>query len=154
VSATLPAWMHPLAWTMVLLGIASAAIAAFEISRRAPQSMTVMGYVWPINALWAGVIGLWVYWKLGRMGPGSALPAMKMPGMNMKATGKPARPFWQSVVTGTLHCGAGCSLADLVGPFVFHALPFAVAGSMVFGEWTLDYILALGAGVTFQYAAL
>ena len=29
-----------------------------------------------------------------------------------------------------------------------------LAGSMVFGEWTLDYILALAAGVTFQYAAL
>jgi len=31
------------------------------------------------------------------------------------------RPFWQSVVAGTLHCGAGCSLADLVGPILFRA---------------------------------
>jgi uncharacterized protein DUF4396 len=37
---------------------------------------------------------------------------------------------------------------------VFRAAPFAVAGSLVFGEWTLDYILALLIGVTFQYAAI
>ena len=59
---------------------------------------------------------------------------------------EPTRPFRQSVVTGTLHCGAGCTLADLVGPFVFRAISFAVAGSMVFGEWTLDYILAMASG--------
>ena len=64
------------------------------------------------------------------------------------------RPFWQRVVAGTLHCGAGCSLADLVGPILFRAAPFALAGSLVFGEWTLDYLLALLVGVTFQYAAI
>jgi len=118
--------------------------------------MKVMQYVWPINALWAGFFGLSVYWKLGRMGPRSAstVSAAKPPGKNMKMMGEPVRPLWQSVTTGTLHCGAGCSMADLVGPFIFRALPFMVAGSMVFGEWTLDYLLALATGVTFQYAAL
>jgi len=153
--------MHPLSWVMVILGIVSAVFVAFDITWRQPQPMTVMRYVWPINTLWAGVFGLWVYWKLGRMGPRSAAArnAMSstttdMSGMNVKMVDEPARPFGQRVVTGTLHCGAGCTLADLVGPFVFLALPFAVAGSMVFGEWTLDYILALVFGVTFQYAAL
>jgi hypothetical protein len=140
---------------MVTLGVVCAALVAVDIARRAPQPMTVMRYVWPINTLWAGVFGLLVYWKLGRMGPRSASgAAMKMSGTAMKMMDEPKRPFWQSVVTGTLHCGAGCSLADMVGPFVFAAAPFMVAGSMVFGEWTLDYILALAAGVTFQYAAL
>ena len=158
-TATLRAWMHPLAWVMVLHGILSAAFIAFDIARRQPQRMTVMRYVWPINTLWAGIFGVWVYWKLGRMGPRatSASPGMSSTAMNkssMSMDEPAARPFWQNVVIGTLHCGAGCSLADLVGPFVFHALPVMVAGSMVFGEWTLDYILALAFGVTFQYAAL
>lgn len=72
----------------------------------------------------------------------------------MSSTDAPRHPFWQSIVSGTLHCGAGCSLADMIGRFLFRALPFAVAGSLVFGEWTLDYLLALLVGVTFQYAAL
>jgi len=74
--------------------------------------------------------------------------------MNMSSTDAPRHPFWQSIVSGTLHCGAGCSLADMIGRFLFRALPFAVARSLVFGEWTLDYLLALLVGVTFQYAAL
>jgi hypothetical protein len=42
----------------------------------------------------------------------------------------------------------------LVGPFLFRLLPFVVLGSLVFGEWSLDYVLALLVGVAFQYAAL
>ena len=152
----LPPWLHLLSWVFVPLGIISAGFVTLDIARRAPQPMKVMQYVWPINALWAGIFGLPIYWKLGRMGPRLARTrsTTNMPDMDMKTMEDTARPFWQSVTIGTLHCGAGCSLADLVGPFIFRALPFMAAGSMVFGEWTLDYILALAAGVTFQYAAL
>ncbi len=152
---------HFLSWLMVLLGIGSCIFVAVDISRRQPQPMAIMRAVWPINALWAGVFGIWAYWKIGRMGPlphSSAPspqgPSMKMSGTDMNPTNKPQRPFWQSIVAGTLHCGAGCSLADLIGPMVFRAAPFAVAASLVFGEWTLDYLIALLIGVTFQYAAL
>ena len=73
-----------------------------------------------------------------------------MPGMN----GKHAQPFWQSVVTGTLHCGAGCTLADLVGPWLFRLAPFTLWGHAMYGEWALEYVLALLFGVGFQYAGL
>ena len=33
-------------------------------------------------------------------------------------------------------------------------MPFAVAGSMVFCEWALDYGIALVIGVAFPYAAI
>jgi Domain of unknown function (DUF4396) len=149
-------WFHLLAWLMVLLGISSCIFVAQDISRRQPQPMSIMRAVWPINALWAGVFGIWTYWRIGRTGPllpqnpaaGSFLGPVAMDAMNKQ------RPFWQSIVAGTLHCGAGCSLADLVGPILFRAAPFLVAGSLVFGEWTLDYLIALVIGVTFQYAAL
>ncbi|NDV13432.1 DUF4396 domain-containing protein [Crenobacter sp. HX-7-9] len=68
--------------------------------------------------------------------------------------GMPKRPFWQSIVAGTLHCGAGCTLADLVTPWLFAAAPFLVLASPVFGEWTLAYLLALVIGVGFQYGGL
>ncbi len=68
--------------------------------------------------------------------------------------GMPRRPFWQSIVAGTLHCGAGCTLADLATPWLFAAAPFLVLGSPVFGEWTLAYLLALVIGVGFQYGGL
>ncbi len=65
-----------------------------------------------------------------------------------------SHPFWQKVVTGTLHCGAGCVLADLVGPFLFRAVPFTLFGSRVYGEWTLDFVLALIVGVVSICGAL
>jgi hypothetical protein len=130
-------------WIAVPLGILSAIFVACDIPRRHPQPMFVMNLVWPINALWAGPLGVWMYWQLGRTGARGV--ASSMAG---------TRPFWQKVVAGTLHCGAGCTLADLIGPFLFRAFAFAVLGSMVFGEWTLDFILALLVGVSFQYMAL
>jgi hypothetical protein len=137
----------------VSLGILSSAFLAWDIRRRAPQPMAVMRYVWPINALWGGVVMIWAYWTIGRMP--SRAPSVAARGAGAAQASKhESHSYWQKVVAGTLHCGAGCSLADLIGPFVFMLVPFAVLGNKVFGEWTLDYILALLIGVAFQYAAL
>ncbi|WP_194191614.1 DUF4396 domain-containing protein [Clostridium chrysemydis] len=81
--------------------------------------------------------------------------------MDMKGSGNEDKPskkkyssFWQGVVADTLHCGAGCSLADLIGPWIFLVVPFTIFNNLTFGEWVLDYCLALLTGVTFQYAAI
>ncbi len=139
---------------MVVLGLASCGFVAWDLSRRQPQKMTVMVYVWPINALWGGLFGIWAYWKIGRMPARGEQQGSSKAGEDSGDSGKPQRAFWQKIVAAAFHCGAGCSLADLVGPFLFLQLPFVVFGSKVFGEWTLDYLLALLIGVAFQYAAL
>lgn len=74
-----------------------------------------------------------------------------MPGMRMETSGQPR---WQSVVLSTLHCGAGCTLADLIGEWFLYFVPIAIGGSLLAGSWVLDYILALIFGVGFQYAAI
>lgn len=77
------------------------------------------------------------------------LPGMAMPGMrNMAEAEMPGRPKWESAVLSTLHCGAGCTLADLVGEWFMYFVPIAVGGSLLAGAWIADYILALvfGAG--------
>lgn len=132
--------------------------------RRPAPMMRIMLWVWPINALWAGPLGVWVYRSIGvghsahtmtNMDMNSmhhAMPDMKMPGMKMSGTQH--QPNWKSVTAGTLHCGAGCTLADLAGPWLFRLAPFALFGNEVYGEWTLDYGLALMTGVIFQHAGL
>lgn len=62
--------------------------------------------------------------------------------------------YWQGIVVDTLHCGAGCSLADLIGPWIFLLIPFTLFNHLIFGEWVLDFIIALLIGATFQYAAI
>lgn len=83
---------------------------------------------------------------------------MQMEGMTMDGAHAmqmgPRRPRWQSVVLSTLHCGAGCTLADIVGEWFLYFVPVAIGGSLIAGSWVLDYILALVFGIGFQYAAI
>lgn len=85
---------------------------------------------------------------------GMDMHGMRMPGMQMGEIAMPERPRWQSVVLSTLHCGAGCTLADLVGEWFLYFVPVAIGGSLIAGSWVIDYILALGFGIGFQYAAI
>lgn len=64
------------------------------------------------------------------------------------------RPYWQSVALSALHCGAGCTLADIIGEWFTNYVPVTVAGSQLFGNWVLDFILALMIGVYFQFYAI
>ena len=79
----------------------------------------------------------------------SGMDMSGMPGMDM-----PMRPRWQSVALSTLHCGAGCTLADLVGEWFLYFVPVAIGGSLIAGSWIVDYLLALLFGIGFQYAAI
>lgn len=66
--------------------------------------------------------------------------------MNM---GQPRKHKWQGVALSTLHCGAGCVLADIVGETIAGLL-----GLTLIVGWTLDYVLALMFGVYFQYMVI
>lgn len=96
--------------------------------------------------------------EAGERGPGEPngkeMPGMKMSGTGIETMSMPARPGWQSVVLSTLHCGAGCTLADLAGEWFLYFVPVAIGGSMLAGSWVLDYLLALVFGIGFQYAAI
>ena len=163
----------------VVGGIASAAVIAADL-RTCRQPMRIMNSVWILTGLWAGFFGLWAYYAFGRVkrcsldekerrtegtasggknggnagAGGMDMPGMDMHGMRMEEMAMPARPRWQSAVLSTLHCGAGCTLADLVGEWFLFFVPVAIGGSMIAGSWVFDYILALVFGIGFQYAAI
>ena len=161
----------------IVIGIVSALTITIDILKHPQKEMPIMNWVWPINGLWAGIFGVWAYFTIGKHRKmdmsGMDMSNMKMDDMkdmdmsnmkmddmkdmdmsNMKMDDDKYSSFWQGVVADTLHCGAGCSLADLIGPWLFLVVPFSIFSDITFNEWTLDYILALITGVTFQYAAL
>ena len=94
------------------------------------------------------------------VGPEGASPMEDaiMPGMagmkGMKMTVEGKRSSWQRTVLSTLHCGAGCTLADLIGECFAWLVPVSLGGSLLAGSWVLDYALALVIGIGFQYAAI
>ncbi len=54
----------------------------------------------------------------------------------------------------TSHCGAGCSLGDLIAEFVIFWLALSVAGLALGAEFIGDYLVALAFGIVFQYFAI
>ena len=65
-----------------------------------------------------------------------------------------SRPRWVMMATEVSHCGAGCSLGDVISEFVIFAAALTVAGLTLGAEYLGDYVLALILGVVFQYFAI
>ena len=65
-----------------------------------------------------------------------------------------ARPWWVTIAVEVSHCGAGCSLGDVVSEFAIFALGLTIAGVTLGAEYVGDYVLALVFGIVFQYFAI
>jgi hypothetical protein len=76
------------------------------------------------------------------------MKAAKQRGEESPAT---KQPFFIAVGLAATHCGAGCSLGDIVAEWFVIAVPLALFGQKVFGTWTLDFSLAFLFGIAFQY---
>jgi hypothetical protein len=68
--------------------------------------------------------------------------------------GEPGRLGWVSMAIEVSHCGAGCSLGDVISEFAIFWLGLTIAGATLWAEYTGDYILALAFGIAFQYFAI
>lgn len=168
--------LNLLAVFLVCSGIGIAVHIAIDLTHR-PQSMKIMNAIWILTALWGSYLALWAYNKFGKSVPmkmGEDEMKMDMSGMKgmemsdmkqmntsgMKEMDMPMgsmlmeHPYWQSVALSALHCGAGCTLADIIGEWFTNYIPVTVAGSQLIGNWVLDFILALIIGVYFQFYAI
>ncbi|NQX37182.1 DUF4396 domain-containing protein [Herbiconiux sp. VKM Ac-2851] len=131
-----------------MLAFGCAVFTTIDVVRR-PQPMGVMNVVWPLTMLFGSVVWLAFYLRRGRASDGPE-PGGDKHGMAA------------SVAVGASHCGAGCTVGDLVGEF---ALAFVPGLAVVFGAswlftdqmfagWVLDFVLAYLIGVAFQYYAI
>ena len=142
-----PGWLT--AWSTVSLMVAGVcAVAVLVDVVRRPQAMRVMNVVWPLTMLFGGVVWAVFYLRRGRAprdGQNSGERSMRV-----------------SVAVGSSHCGAGCTLGDLVGELGLALLPgLAVAFGLgwvwqdrIFAAWTFDLVLAYAFGIVFQYFSI
>lgn len=138
------------------LALLSAIIIVFNLSSH-PQPMKVMNVVWTLTALWSTVLGLAAYFSFGKktmkMDDGMDMHMDMSMGTGMQMEMKQDK-FWQKVALSTFHCGAGCTLADIIGESLGYRILSAFGLYGIGWSWTLDYILALLIGAGFQYAAI
>jgi hypothetical protein len=123
-----------LAITSLAVAIVCFLIIITDILTGNKQDMMIMNFVYPITSLYAGPFALLVYFTLGRR------------------SGK--KPFWQSVVASTLHCGSGCTLGDLAGETFLLIVPVTLFGMKLYGSWAVEFALAFSLGILFQYLAI
>ena len=140
-----PSALHWVAAASLAVACFSALLIALDEFRR-PQKMWIMNLVWPLTALFGGAFWLAAYRAWGRTPPGGAAQT-KQPSMVVV------------VFKGTSHCGAGCTLGDIIAEWLTFAVP-AIAvwfgwGSFfaekTFADWIPDFILAFLFGLVFQY---
>ncbi|SON55143.1 hypothetical protein HDIA_1602 [Hartmannibacter diazotrophicus] len=152
----IPTWLHVLSILMLLLGLACAIwIARDEF--RYPQPMWIMNAVWPITALFGTVFVLWFYLAYGRAKTHDT--AMADMGEGTMHSHHAGTPFPIMVVKGALHCGSGCTLGDIIAEGLAFSVPVVAVwfgwqhlfAEKIFAVWILDFILAFGFGVLFQY---
>jgi hypothetical protein len=140
----IPFWFHALSIAFLLLGAACAAIIAFDEMQH-PQHMWIMYIVWPVTSLFGSVATLWLYFKYGRMTHEA----------KHTKVANDDQPFPAAVAKGALHCGAGCTLGDIIAEWAAFAFPViavwfgwqSLTQEKMFAVWVLDYVLAFGIGV-------
>jgi hypothetical protein len=132
------------AWLALIVGFASAGWIADDIYRRGHrQQMGVMEAVWPITALYFGVVALVANRRWGR----AQSPAwVKEQGLDHA----PELPWAATVATGV----AGCTLGDILAEFVVFFASIQLLGLALPAEYIGDYTLALLLGIAFQYFAI
>lgn len=150
-------WLHAISVVSLALGFLCAAWIAVDEFRR-PQHMWIMNLVWPLTALFGGLLALAGYLAYGRGSKGGhgrhgmMHDEAEMPG------GKPA-PFAVAVGKGTTHCGSGCALGDICAEWLVFAFPGiavwfgwkTIFAEQIFAAWVLDFIAAFLFGIAFQY---
>ncbi|HEX2903979.1 MAG TPA: DUF4396 domain-containing protein [Jatrophihabitans sp.] len=142
-------WLVVLAWLALGIALACGAWILVDILGRGyRQPMAIMNWVWPVTALYLGPIAVWGYLRWGRPGTDKWRRAH---GGDRAA---PDKPGWASVALGVSHCGAGCTLGDIIAEFGVYLLGITIAGQALLAEYAGDYVLAVLLGLVFQFFAI
>jgi Domain of unknown function (DUF4396) len=153
----IPLWLNVLAIVSLISAIGAAVIIAVDIARR-PQHMAVMNVVWPVTALYGGLLALWFYFRHGRAAAKAAMPQAT----KQAAPAATSNSFPVIVAIGDTHCGAGCTLGDIIAETLAFFYPTiaiwfgwrTIFAEKMFAVWIFDFILAFALGIMFQYFAI
>jgi hypothetical protein len=143
-----PTWLVTLAWCALALAFVCAAWVGYDIAGHGyRQQMRVMEAVWPVTALYFGPVAVWGYRRFGR-------PMSPRWRVERHLDAAPDKPRWAGVAVDVSHCGAGCTLGDIIAEFVLFGFGATIAGQALFAMFVGDYLAALVLGVMFQYFAI
>jgi len=141
-----PLWLNVLAWLWIAICCTSSLFVLVQTIRYS-QTMWIMNVVWPVTALYLGPVAVYLYQK--------SLPvSLKQPASaDMKtkiAEHKGDPPTLTQLSLAAFHCGAGCSIGDVIAELMVPSLAISFAGE--FGtKLIFDFVFAYILGIAFQY---
>ena len=125
-------------WVSLAVAFACAGAILWDICVRGDRSeMTIMNWVWPITALYWGPVALYFF-----------------------RTRERKRGDWFSVAKGVCHCGAGCTLGDIVGEWIVYVTAWSIPlfaaedANTLIAMFAADFALAWSFGIAFQYFSI
>jgi hypothetical protein len=157
------------AWIALGVAFACAGVILWDIVIRGyRQHMAIMSWVWPINALYWGPVALWFYVRRGRRMSqkwagerGVDIQEMMSADDDDPAAFVPfARKNWWPISKGTSHCGAGCTLGDIVGEWIVYATAWSIPifaahdANTLMAMFAADFAFAWTFGIIFQYFSI
>ncbi len=146
--------LNTIAWISLGIAFTCAIVIAIDEARH-PQKMWIMNIVWPVTSLYFSVFALWAYFAKGRQMTKDAMQGMSKVEMeeHQEQKKKQARksPTWSMTLLSDSHCGAGCTLADIVTDFTVFGLGITFLGNDLYAKYLWDFVAAWSLGILFQY---
>ncbi len=153
--ATIPLWLQILAYVYLVGDIAAIYIAYDILKKRHMQKMPIMNVVWPVTVFYLFPLGLWAYWHLGHTySRTSSRDQQHFVKSHEYTNNKNSRPFWESIFVSATHCGAGCTIGDVISTWLIFIGSIVIFGSILATAFILDFTFAWLLGVIFQYLAI
>jgi hypothetical protein len=141
-----PTWLTVIAWVSLAFAFLTAAAVLHDIYGRGyRQKMPIMEAVWPVTALYLGPLAWWCYRRWGRL---------NSPRHQSRTGAEPDYGEPVSVGIGVSHCGAGCTLGDIIGAWIVFGAAWELAGLALPVEYIADFTLAFALGIAFQYFSI
>jgi hypothetical protein len=141
-----PTWLTVIAWVALAVAFLTAGAILYDVYGRGyRQQMRVMEAVWPVTALYFGPLAWWGYRRWGRR---------NSPRYQDETRAAPDYDEPVSVGIGVSHCGAGCTLGDIIGAWLVFLAGWKLLGLALPAEYLADFTLAFALGIAFQYFAI
>lgn len=136
--------MEILAWSFLGFGVVSFVIVLTDICMGRYQYTPIMNLAWPLTVLYSGPIGLFLYYKFGRVNQ-VTIKGVRKPKKEKK------RPEWFEAMASAAHSGSGCALAVIISEIVIYWVGIYIFGHMLWSSFLIDFGAALVLGSIFQY---
>ncbi len=138
------------AWISLGIAFFCSIVIAIDLVRH-PQKMGIMNVVWPVSALYGSVFALWAYFRYGRKKSKEAQAKISEEEHKKKMKEAKENPKPSQISVAASHCGAGCTLGDIVADFTVFGFAITMFESDLWASFVIDYILAWTLGIVFQY---